>query len=247
RPGRRGGGWAAMKILDLVAERLPEKYALHERYLNAQQVRVLKTIGFDVSYTEARGQYLFDATGKRYLDLLSGWGVFNVGRNHPTVVEALRDVLCADLPHLVQMDVTVLAGVLAERLLQKMPGGLERVFFCNSGNEAVESAIKLSRFATERSKIVYCEHGFHGLTYGSLSINGDDSYKTGFGTLLPDTVRIPFDDLEALENALRGRDVAAFIVEPIVGHGVLIPSDEYLPAAAALCRKYGTLFVRDEV
>jgi ornithine--oxo-acid transaminase len=230
-----------------VAERLPEKYALHERYLNAQQVRVLKTIGFDVSYTEARGQYLFDAAGKRYLDLLSGWGVFNVGRNHPTVVEALRDVLCADLPHLVQMDVTVLAGVLAERLLEKMPDGLERMFFCNSGTEAVESAIKFSRFATGRSKIVYCEHGFHGLTYGSLSINGDDSYKTGFGALLPDTVRIPFDDLEALENALRGRDVAAFFVEPIVGHGVLIPSDGYLPAAAALCRKYGALFVADEV
>ena len=236
-----------MKILDLVAERLPEKYALHERYLNAQQVRVLKTIGFDVSYTEARGQYLFDAAGNRYLDLLSGWGVFNVGRNHPTVVEALRDVLCADLPHLVQMDVTVLAGVLAERLLEKMPDGLERMFFCNSGTEAVESAIKFSRFATGRSKIVYCEHGFHGLTYGSLSINGDESYKDGFGTLLPDTVRIPFDDLEALENALRGRDVAAFFVEPIVGHGVLIPSDGYLPAAAALCRKYGALFVADEV
>ena len=236
-----------MKILDLVADRLPEKYALHERYLNAQQVRVLKTIGFDVSYTEARGQYLFDAAGNRYLDLLSGWGVFNVGRNHPTVVEALRDVLCADLPHLVQMDVTVLAGVLAERLVAKMPEGLERVFFCNSGTEAVESAIKLSRFATRRSKIVYCEHGFHGLTYGSLSINGDESYKDGFGTLLPDTVRIPFDDLEALENALRGRDVAAFVVEPIIGHGVLIPSDGYLQGAAALCRKYGTLFVADEI
>jgi ornithine--oxo-acid transaminase len=236
-----------MKILDLVADRLPEKYALHERYLNAQQVRVLKTIGFDVSYTEARGQYLFDAAGNRYLDLLSGWGVFNVGRNHPTVVEALRDVLCADLPHLVQMDVTVLAGVLAERLVAKMPEGLERVFFCNSGTEAVESAIKLSRFATRRSKIVYCEHGFHGLTYGSLSINGDESYKDGFGTLLPDTVRIPFDDLEALENALRGRDVAAFVVEPIIGHGVLIPSDGYLQGVAALCRKYGTLFVADEI
>jgi ornithine--oxo-acid transaminase len=236
-----------MKILDLVAERLPEKYALHERYLNAQLVRVLKTIGFDVSYTEARGQYLYDAAGNRYLDLLSGWGVFNVGRNHPTVVEALRDVLCAELPHLVQMDVTVLAGVLAERLLARMPGGLERMFFCNSGTEAVESAIKLCRFATRRSKLVYCEHGFHGLTYGSLSMNGDESYKEGFGTLLPDAAKIPFDDLGALENALRGRDVAAFIVEPIVGHGVLIPSDGYLAGAAALCKKYGTLFVADEV
>ena len=106
-----------MKILDLVSQRLPEKYALHEKYLNAQLVRVLKTIGYDVAYTEARGPYLWDAEGNRYLDLLSGWGVFSVGRNHPRVVEALNDVLHAGLPHLVQMDVTVLAGILAERLV----------------------------------------------------------------------------------------------------------------------------------
>ncbi len=236
-----------MKILDLIAERTPEKYDLHERYLNAQHVHVLKTIGFDVTYTEARGAYLFDGAGNRYLDLLSGWGVFAVGRNHPKIVECLRDVLCSDLPHLVQMDVTVLAGLLAERLLARMPGGLERMFFCNSGTEAVETAIKLCRYATGRPKLVYCEHGFHGLTNGSLSLNGDDSFREGFGALLPDCVRIPFDDLAALDAALRGRDVAAFFVEPIIGHGVLIPSDEYLPRAAELCRKYGTLFVADEV
>ena len=236
-----------MKILDLIAERLPEKYALHEQYLNAQQVRVLKTIGFDVSYTEARGPYLFDAAGNRYLDLLAGWGVFALGRNHPTVVEVLRDVLCAELPHLVQMDVTVLAGLLAERLLARMPGGLERIFFANSGTEAVEAAIKFARYSTRRPKIAYVEGGFHGLTLGSLSIIGDDSYREGFGPLLPDAVRVPFDDLPALERALAGRDVAAFFVEPILGHGVVIPSDGYLRGVAELCRKYGTLFVADEI
>ena len=236
-----------MKILDLIAERLPEKYDLHARYLNPQIVRVLKAIGFDVSYTEARGQYLFDAEGNRYLDLLSGWGVFGVGRNHPKIIECLRDVLGAGLPHLVQMDVTVLAGILAERLAARMPGGLEKVFFCNSGTEAVEAAIKLARYSTRRAKLVSCHHGYHGLSYGSLSINGIDEFREGFGPLLPDTVRIPFDDLGALEEALRGGDVAAFVVEPILGHGVRIPSDEYLPAAAALCRRYGTLLVADEV
>ena len=236
-----------MKILDLIGERLPEKYDLHERYLNGQIVKVLKTIGYDVAYTEARGPYLFDAQGNRYLDLLSGWGVFALGRNHPTVIEVLNDVLHGGLPHLVQMDVTVLAGLLAERLVAKMPPGLEKVFFCNSGAEAVEAALKFARYSTKRSKFVYVERGYHGLTYGPLSINGMDEFRDGFGPLLPDCVRIPFNDLAALERALAGRDVAAFVVEPIVGHGVHIPSDEYLPGAAALCKKYGTLLVCDEV
>jgi ornithine--oxo-acid transaminase len=236
-----------MKVLDLIAQRLPEKYALHDKYLNGQIVKVLKTIGYDVAYTEARGPYLFDAQGNRYLDLLSGWGVFALGRNHPRVVEILSDVLHGGLPHLVQMDVTVLAGLLAERLVAKMPPGLDKVFFCNSGAESVEAAIKFARYATQRSKIVYVERGYHGLTYGPLSINGMEEFRDGFGPLLPDCVRIPFDDLPALERALSGRDAAAFVVEPIVGHGVHIPSDEYLPGAAALCRKYGTLLVCDEV
>lgn len=236
-----------MKILDLIGERLPEKYDLHERYLNGQIVKVLKTIGYDVSYTEARGPYLFDAQGNRYLDLLSGWGVFALGRNHPAVIEVLGDVLNGGLPHLVQMDVTVLAGLLAERLVARMPPGLDKIFFCNSGAEAVEGALKFARYATRRSKFVYVERGYHGLTYGPLSLNGMDEFRDGFGPLLPDCVRIPFDDLPALERALAGRDVAAFVVEPILGHGVHIPSDEYLPGAAALCRKYGTLLVCDEV
>jgi ornithine--oxo-acid transaminase len=238
---------SAMKILDLIAERLPEKYALHEQYLNGQIVKVLKTIGYDVAYTEARGPYLFDAQGNRYLDLLSGWGVFALGRNHPRVVETLSDVLHGRLPHLVQMDVTILAGLLAERLVAKMPPGLDKVFFCNSGAESVEAALKFARYATRRSKVVFVERGYHGLTYGALSINGMEEFREGFGPLLPDCVRVPFDDLPALERALAGRDVAAFVVEPIVGHGVHIPRDEYLPGAAALCRKYGTLLVCDEV
>ena len=110
-----------MKILDLIHERLPEKYALHDKYLNGQIVKVLKTIGYDVAYTEARGPYLFDAQGNRYLDLLSGWGVFAVGRNNPKVHAALRQVLDSQLPNLVQMDVSPLAGVLAERLLARAP------------------------------------------------------------------------------------------------------------------------------
>jgi ornithine--oxo-acid transaminase len=236
-----------VKIHDLLHERRGERYALHEAHLNAQMVRVLKTIGFDVPYMEGRGAHLFDAEGHRYLDLLSGYGVFALGRNHPAVVEALRDVLSAELPDLVQMDVSLLSGVLAERLLARMPRGLEKVFFCNSGTEAVEAALKFSRAATGRSRILYCEHAFHGLTYGSLSLNGDEIFRRGFEPLLPGCDAIPFDDLDALERELRRGDVAAFVVEPIQGHGVHVPSDDYLPGAQRLCREHGALLVADEI
>ncbi len=235
-----------MKILELLQERRDDVFALHEQYLNAQMVRVLHTIGFDVRYTKAEGSYLFDAEGNRYLDLLSGWGVFALGRNHPRVVEVLRDVLAAELPQLVQLDVSPLAGLLAERLIARVPY-LEKVFFCNSGTEAVEAAIKFARCATGRSKILYLSGAFHGLTYGALSLNGDERFREGFGPLLPDCEVVPFDDLEALERALCGGDVAAFIFEPIQGHGVDVPSDAYLPEAARLCAKHGTLLVADEV
>lgn len=210
-------------------------------------VRVLKTIGFDRRYVRAAGPYLFDDKGERYLDLLSGFGVFALGRNHPKVISLLQEVLCAELPNLVQMDVSMLAGALAERLLETLPAGLERIFFANSGTEAVEAAIKFSRAATGRAKIVYCENGYHGLTMGSLSANGDDYFRQGFGPFLSGFEQVPFADLDALELALAGRDVAAFIVEPIQGHGVVIPGDDYLPGAAELCRRHGTLFVADEV
>jgi len=147
----------------------------------------------------------------------------------------------------VQMDVSVLAGVLAERLLATLPDSLDKVFFCNSGTEAVESAIKFARYATRRPGLAYCDRGFHGLSLGALSVNGDDVFREGFGPLLPETHRIPFNDLSALERVLAQREVAAFIVEPVQGHGVNIPSSGYLREAALLCRKHGTLFVADEI
>jgi ornithine--oxo-acid transaminase len=233
-------------ILRELAERAGESFSLHEKYLNGQMVRVLKTIGFDRHYARAEGPYLYDKAGTRFLDLLSGFGVFALGRNHPSVKKALHDVLDADLPNLVQMDVSLLAGLLAERLLSHMPGQ-EKVFFCNSGTEAVEAAIKLARAATRRAKLVFCEHAFHGLTTGALSLNGDATFREGFGPLLADVARVPFGDLAPLEAQLRRGDVAAFVVEPIQGKGVNMPPADYLPAAARLCKKYGTLFVADEI
>ena len=235
-----------LDISQLYADRQAQSNSLHTRYLNEQFVRVLKTIGYDVGFQKGQGQYLYDRDGVRYLDLLSGFGVFAVGRNHPVLRSALKSVLDADLPNLVQFDLSTLAGVLAERLLQYMPY-LDKAFFANSGAETVEAAIKFARAATGRPGIVHCSHSFHGLTYGALSLNDDPNFRGGFEPVLPGCTAIPFNDLAALEQALSSREVAAFVVEPIQGKGVNMPSNEFLPGAAALCKKYGTLFVADEI
>lgn len=234
-------------ILELLEERAGQNFSLHEQFLNTQMVRVLKTIGFDRHYVRASGPYLYDDRGDQYLDLLSGYGVFAVGRNHPDVVRALREVMEAELPSLIQMDVSLLSGILAERFLATVPGRLGKVFFANSGTEAVEAAIKFARYATGRPGIVHCDHAFHGLTLGALSLNGEDIFRDGFGPLLPNTHPIPFDDLEALERVLSRHEIAAFIVEPIQGHGVNVPGDDYLREAVRLCREHGALFVADEI
>ena len=230
----------------LFAEREGDRYAMHSRHLNEQMVRVLRAIGYDVDFCRGSGQYLFDRNGERYLDLLSGFGVFAIGRNHPALRDALKSVLDAELPNLVQLDVSTLAGVLAERLLAHVPY-LDKVLFANSGAEAVEAAIKFSRASTGRPGLVFCDHAYHGLTMGALSLNADANFRDGFGPLLPDCIRVPFNDLLALERALAPRTIAAFIVEPIQGKGVNMPDDGYLKAAADLCRRHDTLFVADEI
>jgi ornithine--oxo-acid transaminase len=236
----------SLDIAALFAIHEADRYSLHTRHLNEQMVRVLRTIGYDVRFCKGRGQYLYDHAGNRYLDLLSGFGTFAVGRNHPAIRAALQSVLDAELPNLVQMDVSTLAGILAQRLLAHVPY-LDKAFFANSGAEAVEAAIKFARVATGRSGIVYCDHAFHGLTNGALSLNGSDIFRRDFEPLLPGCIRVPFNDLGALERALSSRKVAAFIVEPIQGKGVVLPADGYLEAAAALCRRHDTLLIADEI
>ena len=234
-------------ISELFSQHADDKFSLHEQYLNHQMVRVLKTIGYDRTYTKAVGQYLYDDQGDEYLDLLSGFGVFAIGRNHPTVIKALQETLTLELPNLVQMDVSLLSGLLAKKILATTPDNLDKMFFCNSGTEAVEAAIKFARYTTKRERIIHCEHSFHGLTSGALALNGEEIFREGFGSLLPHCNAIPFNDLTALEKALSTKEVAAFFVEPIQGKGVNVPDDNYLPEVERLCKKYGTLFVADEI
>jgi ornithine--oxo-acid transaminase len=222
----------------------------HDRWartINPQFVRVLRTIGFDRTWERAEGAYLFDADGNRYLDMLGGFGMYNVGRNNPTVRDAIRQYLELEAPGMLAMGVTALPGLLAEALLDLTPPRLERCLFTSSGTEAVEAALKLGRAATRRARVVSTEHGFHGLTLGSLSANGNPEFTDRFGPLLPGFDFVPFGDLDALEGALRSEDVALFIVEPVQGKGINLPPDGYLEGAQALCRRYGTLLCVDEV
>jgi ornithine--oxo-acid transaminase len=237
---------ATIDIAELFETHESERFNLHSRSLNEQMVRVLRTIGYDVGFCKGSGQYLYDRKGDRYLDMLSGFGVFALGRNHPAIRDALKSVLDADLPNLVQMDVSTLAGVLAQRLLALVPH-LDKVFFANSGAESVEAAMKFARAATGRSGIAYCSHAFHGLTYGALSLNGDEVFRRGFEPLIPDCVCVPFNDLAALDKVLSTRRIAAFVVEPIQGKGVILPDEDYLRGVQDLCRRYETLFIADEI
>ena len=236
-----------MDIASLVKKRFHETYALHRRYVNPQLVRVLEVIGYNRNYTKAGGSRLTDEQGREVLDFLAGFGVFNIGRNHPLVAQVLKDVIDMAPASMVQMDVGILSGLLAEALAGLAPGDLEAVFFTNSGTEGVEGALKMARQATGKSKIIYCERAFHGLTLGALSVNGNEEFRERNDPLLPNCVPVPFNDLEALEAALSTRDAAAFIVEPIQGKGVFVPDSDYLPGARRLCDRYGALLIADEV
>nr|WP_202487965.1 aspartate aminotransferase family protein [Streptomyces sp. SID8354] len=229
----------------LLAERGGERYALHSRHLNHQLPRMLHTLGFDKVYERAEGAYFYDADGRDYLDMLAGFGVMGLGRHHPVVRQALHDVLDAQLADLTRFDCPPLPGLLAEQLLRHAPH-LDRVFFGNSGTEAVETALKFARYATGRPRVLYCTHAFHGLTTGSLSVNGEDGFRDGFAPLLPDTA-VEMGDLAALERELRRGDVAAFVVEPVQGKGVTPAPPGFLGAAQELLHCHKALLIADEV
>jgi ornithine--oxo-acid transaminase len=223
----------------------PTRYS---EYVNPQWVRLLRLLQMDAPYRECAGSELHAADGRRVLDFLSGYCVHNLGHNHPTVVAALRDELERCGPAMLQSHVPDLAGELAEALCREAGAEFQKVFFASSGSEGVEAAIKFARATTKRTGLIACKGAFHGLTCGALSLMDGEFWRDGFGPLLPGVEHIPFNDLVALEELLRTRSFAAFLVEPIQSEaGVHVPARDYLREASALCRRYGTLFVLDEV
>ena len=236
-----------LRIAELLADRDHGNVDLWGRTINPQFTRVLKKIGFDREWARAESAYLWDARGDKYLDMLGGFGMFNVGRNNPRVRAALVEALELDLPGSVQLGASPLPPLLAQELIRRTPARLERVLFTSSGTEAVEAAIKLGRAATGRTRVLSAEHSFHGLTLGALSASGSAEFTDRFGPLLPGFARVPFGDLDALERELRAEDVALFLIEPVQGKGVNLPPAGYLEGAQTLCRERGTLFCVDEV
>jgi len=221
---------------------------LYAEYVNRQWVRLLDVLQMNVPYIRCEGAELFRADGQRVLDFLSGYCVHNTGHNHPRIVSALRDELDRSGPVMLQSNVPDLAGELAYRLCESAGGRLQKAHFTSSGSEGVEAAIKFARAHTGRAGLIFTDRAFHGLTCGALSLMGSEFWREGFGPLLPDAKRIPFGDLKSLAAALSTKKYAAFIVETIQGEGgIRIPSSGYLQQAQALCRRYGSLFVLDEV
>jgi ornithine--oxo-acid transaminase len=235
-----------MELRELIAN-AGDEHDLWARTINPQFVRVLRTIGFDRKWVRGEGAHIYDIDGNSYLDLLGGFGMYNVGRNNRNVRAALIEALELDTPGMLAMGVTALPGLLANELLQHTPPRIERCLFTNSGTEANEAALKLGRAATKRTRVISADHAFHGLTLGSLSANGNGEFTDRFRPLLPGFDQVPFGDLDALEQELRREDVAVFIVEPIQGKGINLPPSGYLAGAQELCRRYGTLFCVDEV
>lgn len=236
-----------MNLRELLESRAGESLDTYAHGINPQFVKILRTIGFDRAWQRTSGAYLFDTDGDRYLDLLGGFGMFNVGRNNSRVRAAIVEAMELEVPNAIQLGVSPLPGLLAEALLSRAPASIGKVLFTSSGTEAVEAAIKLGRTATGRPRVLSAEHGFHGLTLGSLSLNGNPEFTDRFGPLLPGCDKVPWNDLDALERELAREDVALLVVEPVQGKGAVLPAPDYLAGAQELCRRHGTLFCIDEV
>lgn len=226
----------------------PQNGSTYDQYVNPQWSRLLDVLQMNVTYTRCRGAELETSDGRVILDFLSGYCVHNLGHNHPRLIEALKRELDREGPAMLQSHVSDLAGELGEALCVRAGGRLAKVFFASSGSEGIEATIKFARAHTRRAGILYAAGAFHGLTCGALSLMSNDFWKDGFGPLLPGTEAVPFGDLDAVERKLAAKTFAAFVLEPLQAEGgIHVPEPGYLSAVQALCRRYGTLFILDEV
>jgi ornithine--oxo-acid transaminase len=207
---------------------------LNDRYLNPQLGRIVRTLGFDREWTRGEGAHLIDAEGNALprpaVRLRHVRGRAQPSRRDRRAARAARRAHRANLP---QLGVSCCPACSRRQLVARAPERIAAMVTANTGTEAVEGAIKLARAATGRPRILYASHAFHGLTLGSLSLNGDEQFREGFGPLLPGCDERPLRrPRRALRASSRG-DVAAFIVEPIQGKGVNLPPDGYLAGAQA--------------
>jgi putrescine aminotransferase len=223
-------------------------FVAYARHVNPTLAHLLALSGRDQHFVHAQDNVLTTDRGERYKDWIAGFGSLNLGHNPPRLLEHMRLHLSENRPNLYVEGINPFSGRLAQRLVELAGPSFETCFFCNSGTEAVEAAIKLAIAATRRRDIVYCEGAYHGTTTGSLSMVARGTYRDRFEPLLPQLTAVPFDDLGALTQALAQRQPAAFVLEPIqVESGVRTLSATYMREARRLCDEHGTLLVLDEV
>lgn len=217
-----------------------ETIELFDRYVIGNYARLPRVM------LKGEGCYLYDADGNQILDMFPGWAVSGLGHCHPNVVEAVRRQV-AELIHIDNTFYNEPQGRLAMLLSERGFGG--KCFFCNSGAEANEAALKLARIhtPTEKYKFITAEGGFHGRTYGAISATAQPKYHRGLLPLLPGFIYVPFNDVEALRKAFTD-EVAAVLVEPIQGEGgINVATSEYLKTVRELCDQHGAMMILDEV
>ena len=225
-----------------------EERRSYAQHVNPIWVKLLDALGMNVQYTHCSGAELYTGDGRTILDCLSGYCVHNVGHNHPHVVSQLIAELQSQSTAMIQSNVVEKAGALAQLLCRQAGGKVSKVFFCSSGSEGVEAAIKFARAHTGRTDLIYAAGAFHGLTCGALSLMGSAFWRESFGPMLGGTHEVPFGDLPSIEKLLATRKIAAVILEPIQAEaGIVLPLGDYLSGVEKLCHKHGALFVLDEV
>ena len=231
-----------------------------ERYVNPGILEYRKSVSSDYTSVEWRdeGSVFYDIHGKEFIDCLGGFGIYMLGHRHPTVVKAVRDQLEHQALHSQEL-LDPMRGYLSHLLAMTTPGDLKYSFLCNSGTEAVEGALKLAKLWARRKKpnhtlgIISTTRGFHGKSFGSLSVSGKGEFREPFYPLMSGVRFVPYGDADALDKQLAicdaiGLDIAAFIAEPVQGEaGAIIPPPDYFAKVREICDRWGILLIADEV
>jgi len=221
--------------------------ALSRRHVHPRLMKMFELGGMGARFERAEGQYMWDEEGNRYLDFLSGGGVYLMGRNHPSIHGALIDTLSMNLPNMTVVNASALGGLLASKLIEKAGARFTKVVYANSGSESTEVALRFARQVTNRRRFLYLEGAFHGRSYGAISVCGFKEMRTGVEPAMPTCTPIQPGDLRRLRQELKVGDVAAFIFEPVQGMTGEPVDVGFLREAENLCKQYGTLMIADEV
>lgn len=240
-----------MKLAEKV-ESFIKEHSINETYANKVNHCYYKYWDYigttHANFVDCTPYTLIDRSGQEYLDFVAGFACFNWGRKNPELISALEDAVRSEIPSLTQMNVPTLAAILGHEILELTDPSFERVFFLNSGSEAVEYSMKMAIDFTKKERFVSFTGGYHGLTLGSLSINGVSKTRKIFG-LENAHFQLQLNDIDALNQLFKKhhREIAGIVVEPVQGRTGRIATGDFLREAKRLCRKYNALLIYDEV